>query len=222
MAFGSAVIVSKRVGGCCLRCLCNDMASQKSYLSLFNSSSYVSCAENAGCQDLKICAFNRTTSFDYVSTEFKENVVVIKSGELIEGFIREECNVIAGGLSDVCSSSVKVRNYTAGCEKVVVRDPLALVTRQDDPQWSAFVYWIVSATFYAEENGISLATSSKMPVVNLLGPAYTNMFRHAIGAVGSCADIYKRNIEQHFRRSGLNLLNGNQTGPQHCPLPGLD
>jgi hypothetical protein len=180
-------------------------------------------AANDACQNLKICVFNGTTSFDYARKVFPQKFFVIQSGELAEGLIQGDCNVIAGGVSDVCSSNVAIQNDTGWCgTKVVVRDPLALVTRQDDPQWSAFVYWIVSATFYAEENGISAATSSKMPVVNLLGTAYTDMFRHAIAAVGSYADIYKRNIEQHFPRSGLNLLNGNQTGPQHCPLPGLD
>jgi hypothetical protein len=206
------------------------MAYQKSYSLISCTCSSVGCAGLAGgyddtssCQNLKICVFNDTTAFDYVRKVFSDKYFVIQSGELAEGLIQQDCNVIAGGVSDVCISSVAIQNDTGWCgPRVAVRDPLALVTRQDDPQWSAVVYWIVSATFHAEENGISAATSSKMPVVNLLGPQYTDMFRHAIGAVGSYADIYDRNIDQYFPRSGLNLLNWNQTGPQHCPLPGLD
>jgi general L-amino acid transport system substrate-binding protein len=48
-------------------------------------------------------------------------------------------------------------------------DSLALMTRQDDTQWSGFVYWVVMSTFYAEENRIGQSSSTELPVVNLFG-----------------------------------------------------
>lgn len=98
---------------------------------------------------------------------------------------------------------------------------ISLFISLDDPQWSAFVYWIVSATFYAEEEGITQATATRMPTVNLFGPLYSRMLRDVIEAVGSYSEIYERNAEDQIPRGGLNLLNVNPLGPQHYPLPGL-
>jgi len=46
---------------------------------------------------------------------------------------------------------------------------LSLVTSQNDHQWSSYVYWIVQATFFAEQTGVTGATSFEMPKVNILG-----------------------------------------------------
>ena len=96
-----------------------------------------------------------------------------------------------------------------------------MVTRQDDPRWSDFVYWINAVTFYAEEQGITKETAHKeLPAVNLFGPLYRDMLRNAIQAVGNYGDIYARNVQDIVPRSGLNLLNTNN-GPQFYPLPGV-
>lgn len=89
-----------------------------------------------------------------------------------------------------------------------------MATRQDDHQWSSFVYWLVSATFHAEENGIDQGSSNEMPVTNLFGPNLSRMFRDAILAVGNYGEIYNRTLEAIVPRSGRNLLNVNPVGPQ--------
>jgi hypothetical protein len=128
-------------------------------------------------------------------------------------YANDECNVVAGGLSEVSLVRDKVRETSGSDANFKVRsllrnttEPLALVTRQDDPQWSDFVHWIVTATFYAEENGITMSIADRMPTVNLFGPTYAQMLPRAIGAVGSYAEIYERNIGDTFNRTGLNLL----------------
>jgi len=100
--------------------------------------------------------------------------------------------------------------------------PTCLVTREDDPQWSDFVYWTVSATFFAEDEGITQRRSSEMPPVNLFGMALQDMTRHAIGAVGNYDEMYyNKNISGGGKalppRGGRNLLNTNPLGPQHFP-----
>jgi len=97
---------------------------------------------------------------------------------------------------------------------------LCLVTRQDDLQWSSFVFWIVEATFYAEENGITMALSNDMPTVNLFGHDFQRMFRDVILSVGNYGEIYERNVQPFVPRSGLNLLYDG-LGPLHYPLTGL-
>lgn len=99
---------------------------------------------------------------------------------------------------------------------------LALVTRQDDPQWSDFVYWVVAATFHAEENDITSQNFIEMPTVNLFGDGFTRMFRDTILAVGNYGEIYARNVESIFPRNGTNnMLNLNPPGPQLFPYPGF-
>lgn len=99
---------------------------------------------------------------------------------------------------------------------------LCLATRQDDVQWSKYVYWIVESTFFAEEKNISFESSNQMPLVDLFGEALARMFRDAILAVGNYGDVYRRNLQIHIPREGRNLINlSSNPGPQLYALPGL-
>lgn len=99
----------------------------------------------------------------------------------------------------------------------------ALATPHNDPQWSDFVYWTVMATFYAEEEGITMQAlqqePSMMPSVSLFGERLKPMFYDSISAVGSYAEIYERSLQAVIPRSGANFLNENLSGPQQFPLP---
>lgn len=145
---------------------------------------------------------------------------------VVRGLGTGECNVIAGGLVETALSNVRnIGLYYGPYERVrglFADDPLALVTTQDDHQWSSFVFWVVSAMFYAEEQGISQQTSSRMPEVGLFGPEYVSMFQDAVGAVGSYHDIYERHVEQIIPRDGLNRLSTIPLEYQHYPIPGLE
>lgn len=99
-------------------------------------------------------------------------------------------------------------------------DNLALATLPDDEDWSNFVYWTVSALLYAEENSIHVNNSLAMPEVLFYGNDRRRMFRDAVLAVGNFGDIYQRNVEPLFPRSGRNKLNAYPMGPQNYPLPG--
>mmetsp|Transcript_3134 Transcript_3134/g.4845 ORF Transcript_3134/g.4845 Transcript_3134/m.4845 type:complete len:181 (-) Transcript_3134:318-860(-) len=89
---------------------------------------------------------------------------------------------------------------------------IAMVTREDDMQWSDFVFWVVAAPFIAEGKNITQAESQDMVDVPGFGKTYVNTHRHAIGAVGNYDEIYKRSLETLLPRGGKNLLNTN-------PLP---
>lgn len=101
-------------------------------------------------------------------------------------------------------------------------DNLSLATRQEDKDWSSFVYWIVGASFYAEENSITSALANPMPEVFVFGQKFHRMFRDSVLAVGSYSEMYNRNLEPIIPRSGRNQLNAHPNlGPQHYPLPGF-
>ena len=90
----------------------------------------------------------------------------------------------------------------------------ALVTQQDDVQWSSFVYWVVVGIIYAEERQITAANASEMPEIHLFGADSVDMFQNAIRAVGNYATIYMRNVQIVIPRAGLNLLYDEQgAGP---------
>jgi len=135
------------------------------------------------------------------------------------------CNAVGGGVGDVAITAIQNAGYLGEYEIGTLRhskDPLAVVTREDDKQFTSYVFWVMSALFYAEEKGITKENANfMMPVVNLFGPLHRSIFRDAVGAVGSYAEIYDRNVASDIPRGGLNLLNKNLLGPQHYPLPGL-
>ena len=169
---------------------------------------------------------NKGTTFETrLQSLFPERFIVPRdSGVLtVEGLASEVCNVVAGGVTDVSLTTIRNTGYdgpyTIGAGRFS-KDPLALVTRQGDEQWSKFVYWVVSAIFHAEEQGITKQTANEMPVVSLFGPLFVNMFRDAIGSVGNYGEIYERRAEGEVPRGGLNLVNIQLSGPQHYPLPG--
>jgi hypothetical protein len=164
---------------------------------------------------LTICVAGNTTTSNVINAySEKLKPVYLGTGESIaEAFVGDRCNVFAGGLSEVLDAEDKLAETDSIVEFSnislydYVIEPLALVTQQDDAQWADFVSLVVTATFYAEENGISMANAnSDMPEVTLFGSRYTQMLRHAISAVGSYKDIYRRNIQDRYERSGFNLL----------------
>ncbi|CAB9502616.1 extracellular solute-binding protein [Seminavis robusta] len=100
---------------------------------------------------------------------------------------------------------------------------LCMATNQDARDWSAWVYWIVNALIFAEEQDIGQATSSMMPEVLLFGTQYKRMLRDAVLEVGSYSDIFNRNLKpMNIPRTGQNMLNLNSNqGPQRYAPPGF-
>lgn len=191
---------------------------------------YGACADDlviigSSCQNMLICVNTKTTFETIVKEIFPERIVVSRDGNALEGLADGSCNVIAGGITDVSSTSVRDAGYEGPYQTGSGRyskDPLALVTRQDDIQWSKFVYWIVDAIIYAEEEGITQEEAAEqMPEVALFGSRFQDMFKNAIGTVGNYGEIYERNAEAEVSRGGLNTLNSFLATPQLYPLPGI-
>jgi hypothetical protein len=192
--------------------------------------SYNECADNvdvssAKCQGLLICVTNGTTTIDRVMQLFPERYIVAKVNkqQVAQCLVNGDGNAIAGDGFDTANATIqKVYSgpYEPG-QKLFSRENFALVTRQDDAQWSSFVYLIVTGTFYAEQQGITQATAGRMPIVNLFGPTFPDMLQSAIAAVGSYGEIFNRNADSKYPRTPINQLNTNPLGPQHYPPPGL-
>ena len=206
------------------------IASIRSSLSYYSFQQYRfgSCADRIDlvgeCAALKICVDTGTTTIEAVRTEYQESYIVPTNGRAEQFWKIEngECNVIAGERSSLIDPVIRGDGYNGPFElgsRTFFKEPFTPVTRQDDPVFSAFVYWVVEALFYAEEQGITRATASEMPRVSLFGSQYIRMFEHVIATVGNYGEIYARNIDSP--RAGGNVLNGSPNGPQHFVPPGL-
>ena len=102
-----------------------------------------------------------------------------------------------------------------------MKDAFAFMTREDDVQWNSFVYWIVMATIFAEEEGITMDTAVSMPVVTLFGERLKQMYRDCISSVGSYAELYNNSLQEFIPRDGANRLNKDLAGPQMFPIPAI-
>jgi len=100
-------------------------------------------------------------------------------------------------------------------------DNRCLVTRQDDAQFSSFVYWSVAVTVFAEERAITQATANDMPDVNIFGEDYRRMFRDAVFFAGNYGEVYERNLGTLLPERGRNTINSIESpGPQIYVPPG--
>lgn len=191
---------------------------------------YGQCADNldtqsAECKGVKICVNEGTTTEAGVRGLFGDQFIFPMSGgeASLRGLVTGECNVVAGGNHDVAIGSVQSVGYDGPYEigvKTHSKDPLAIVTREDDPSFSDFCYWVVQATIFAEEEGITQSTAgSKMPLTNLFGELFRRMLQNAVQAAGNTGELYSRNVERLIPRAGLNQLNTG--GPQMYSLPGI-
>ncbi|CAB9503214.1 extracellular solute-binding protein [Seminavis robusta] len=160
------------------------------------------------------------------------HVVLVDLNDSTDAFAK-----LAGGEVDVVAGATwKLENFRDPMTGVVYsfskpyfygsgdhgeEENYCLATVSDDHDWSTFVYWIVEAITFAEEEGINSTTSIRMPEVLLYGPSMKRMFRDAILAVGSYAEIYERNLQTWIPRDGRNMLNPGLNGPQHYVLPGI-
>lgn len=174
------------------------------------------------CQDLKICVQDGTTSITIVRELFPAEIIIPQiSGPDSFAALGFDCNAIGGDGADISAGSLFIFGYSGDYElgtRRFSKEPLAIVTREDDHQWSNFVRWIVHATIFAEEEGITQANATEMPKSDLFGTALRNMFIDAVNAVGSYGEIYARNTELLMARDGgINALNRNPAGPQQYP-----
>ncbi|CAB9515240.1 Putative amino-acid ABC transporter-binding protein YhdW [Seminavis robusta] len=96
---------------------------------------------------------------------------------------------------------------------------LAMATRREDNLWSSFVYWIIMALIYAEEQSITSSNAIEMPTVNVFGVGYVQCFRDLIGAIGNYGDLYNTSLATVLPRSGGNLLNKAPYSPQQEAFP---
>lgn len=186
---------------------------------------FVHCADNLTvsteeCAETKICVLDGTTHVETV-LRLIPNVQVLKAVDndlFYENFRRGFCNVVAGEQYDIAESVLKQRGYSGIYDygrKIHSKEPLCIVTREDDPQWSDFTNWILQGLLAAEDEAITSRTANIIPptLVEFGGTGlFRKMFRDAVRIVGNYQEIYRNNLEAILPRPIPDRLNSGSSG----------
>ena len=92
-------------------------------------------------------------------------LVIEGASQLNEAYLSRRCDAMANfipGLAIIRAFQAPAPEEHDILPFVLAKEPLALAVRQDDPQWLKIVSWIVYATIFAEENGITSQNVDEM------------------------------------------------------------
>ncbi|CAB9524630.1 Putative amino-acid ABC transporter-binding protein YhdW [Seminavis robusta] len=184
---------------------------------------YVACAEaldsfNGQCRNLRICAGTDTTHEQFLYSLLPGTEIVPSDSPktAAENMIDETCNVVASEPISMLVDRFREYGYegpfrTGG--KVFSKEPLALVTREEDTEWSNLVNFVVNVFFLAEAKGISKSNAEELMEVfmgnSYLGTVATGIVAH----LGNYGDMYTKHLESLFPRRDLNTLHsGDDSG----------
>lgn len=186
------------------------------------TSPYVECADNFStegvCADTNICALDSSTHIALIRSRNEGIAItsVIRSSDLYLQFSKGFCNVIAGEQFDVALSAGREQGFVGDIDmgkKVHSKEPLALVTRGDDPQWSDLVNWVMQTLLVAEDMLIYSHTADAIGTASQeFGSFFTDGFRNAIAAVGNYGELYNRHLVSILPRHDPNRINTGTSG----------
>lgn len=182
----------------------------------------VGCAEAGetllgACSTLRICVVEGTTTEVVVRSHLQGSAirVVADSTILPASLISGDCNVLSGEPSILYEQKIRDLGYEGEYvfgSKLFSKEPLAMVTRGDDPEFADLSEWVLQSLITAEAMNITQADAEAFPSTDVFGPKYSRMFANAVAAVGNYGEMYELHIEQRFPRSGMNFINQGDTG----------
>ncbi len=170
----------------------------------------------------------KTRNIKYTAQTFKDAETLYKS--LDEG----RCDAATSDTSQLAgqrASLVKVPDNYVILEETMSKEPLTPMVGQNDSAWRDVMSWVVYATIYAEEMGItsknvdSFKTSEDINIKRLLGLTddlpkkmglSNDAFYNAIKMVGNYGEIYDKSLTPLGIPRGLNALY-TKGGLQYAP-----
>jgi ABC-type amino acid transport substrate-binding protein len=183
---------------------------------------FVECADQrsttGNCTGLRICVQSNTTHVQVVESLFPDPSVTLVSPTtpaFYSNFVLGYCNVLAGEQFDLAITNVRQAGYNGNysfSSNLYSKEPIALVTRDDDVEWSDFVNWVFLALLTAETKTIFQTTAqatvnNPAPIVDLAQlPFYA-----AVAEVGNYGEVYARYLQTIVPRAPANELNNGST-----------
>ena len=191
-------------------------------MSYLGNATFVECAEKekrfGECATLKICVFRESTSFDYLHSFFPSDfyITMASSADANEMLLNRTCNAIAGDklrlLDRLSSDELKDNNYTVG-EELKTKEPLAIVTRKGDQEFSDIINWVLQALFYGEEKGLTRDSTlcQNSTVLQDRRKAADLNYLNAVYCMGNYGDILNNGGLKDYPR-GMNQINNGSSG----------
>ncbi|CAB9530197.1 Putative amino-acid ABC transporter-binding protein YhdW [Seminavis robusta] len=164
------------------------------------------------CKDLVVCTNEGTTTTEVIRDHLDGSGIhfVVDSVDMFEELAQGKCNVLSGEPESIYESRVREAGYTGEyvvSDTLLSKEPLAILTRGDDPAWTDFVNAVLQALLTAEAENITQANANMFPQTSLFGDDFRDMFRDTIAAVGNWGEMFDRSLGLVVERSGPNLLN---------------
>jgi len=188
-------------------------------MAYFGNENLVECAEKQqrydDCSPLLICAGQESTSHDFVQSSFPSDFLMVSSSldEMTEMLWNDTCNVIATDrsylLNLASSDENSDRKFIVG-NMLLTKEPLAIVTRNNDREFSDIINWVVQALFYGEEQGLTKDSSLCQNYTNLTSHHVSDLnFMNAVYCVGNYGEII---FDGEQNNRGMNQINNGTTG----------
>lgn len=162
------------------------------------------CVTKGTTTELNLADVMRAQDIPFTPVVFEEVDTVYDSYE------QGRCDAVTSDKSQLASRRVVFSDPDDHVilEATISKEPLGPLTRHGDSQWADVVSWVVQATFFAEEVGITQANvdsfTSDSPEINrFLGKSgdlgtklglENDWAVRAIQTVGNYAEVYERNL----------------------------
>jgi ABC-type amino acid transport substrate-binding protein len=181
-----------------------------SYLNCALNNDTISTTTTTNCSLLRVCVVHGTTFEQEVQKIFPNEETVVPVPNVTALYIyfqQDRCQVLAADRFETAKAALlQTGGFNTGefdkydeSIRYFTKDPLAMVTRQNDSMWSDFVNWVILALFRADEVGFS-----SFPETAMFGQQYKDMFSDAIAEVGSYGDLYDDYLQNTVSRAEVN------------------
>jgi len=197
-------------------------------MGYFGNDTFVRCAEEkkrfGDCSPLLICVENSTTNYDTIESYFPLDFFTVASSleNMISMLLSGICNVITDDRSillELAQSEQHVDGQFVVGNKTISKEPLAIVTRKDDREFSDIINWVVQALFYGEEQELTKDSSPCQNYTNWTSRVSDLDFLNAVYCVGNYGELY----DEIQKNRGMNHINTGTTGMLYAiPFGELD
>jgi len=162
-----------------------------------------------------ICVTKATTHYDFLKTAFPSDYFKVGSTfeEVTEMLFNDTCNVAAFEKSHIqndasLNNGISDGKFIVGTQ-MKTKEPLAIVTRNNDREFSDTINWVVQALFYGEEQGLTKDLKQCQNYTNNLALYDVSDldFLNAVYCVGNYGEIFDSSPNDR----GMNQIN-NGTG----------
>lgn len=178
------------------------------------------CADNlrtsGECKNISICVVAQTTHEKLLKQLFPPSIILAESADgIYKAFLNRTCNVIAGEQYQIAKEVIMdmgdfFEEYELG-SKLFLKSPVAMMTRDDDHQWSSFVELVLQSLLAAEAQKITRAHARSLDKISDSGNQYRKIFVNAVAAVGNYGEMFDRNLGSIIPRTQINFLNTNKS-----------